>query len=77
MRDAGGNGVAELRAEIAEVSRFALVNVFGDAARKHHTVDVAELRDRVGQIKMCDVVGQGAGRHGGKERIGHAVGDPL
>ena len=71
------NGAAESGAEIAEIARFALIDIFGDAAGKHHAVDAAELRDRVGEIKMRDVVRQRPRRHGGNERIGHAVGDFL
>ncbi len=75
MRDAPGNGAAESGAEIAEVARFAVIDIFADAAGKHHAVDAAELRDRVGEIKVRDIVRQRPRRHGGDQRIGHAVGD--
>ena len=73
------NGAAKPGAEVAEVARFALIDIFGDAAGKHHAVDAAKssikLRDRIGEIKMRDIVRQRPRRHGGDQRIGHAVGD--
>ena len=54
--DARADGAAESRAHVAEITIFALINVFGDAAGEHDAVDAAEIGDRIGQIKMFDVV---------------------
>ena len=40
----------EAPAHVAEVAALAAVDVLADAAREHHAVDAAEIRDRIGQI---------------------------
>ena len=75
--DARADGAAEPRSHIAEVAGLALIDVFGDAARKHHAVDAAELVDRVGQIKMRDVVRHRPRCDRGDQRVRHHVGDLL
>ena len=52
------DGAAEPWPHVAEIARLALIDVFGDAAGKHHAVDAAEIADRIGEIKMRDVVRQ-------------------
>jgi hypothetical protein len=77
LRDTQGNGVAKLGAEVAEVARLALIDIFADAAGKHHAVDATEFGNRIGEVKMRDIVRQRPRRDRSDECIGHAVGDVL
>ena len=69
------HGAAEPPAHVAEIARFASVDVFGDAAREHDAVDAAEIGDRIGEVEMLDLVRQRLRREGRDQRVGHRVRD--
>ena len=73
-RDATRNGVAQPATQIAEIARLALIDVFGDAARKHHPVDRSDV-DRVGEKQIGDFAGERPLRDSRNQGVRHDSSD--
>ena len=74
-RDLAGDGRTKAFAEIAEVALLAGVDIFGDAAGKHHAAEIAEIEDGIGEIEVFHVMRHGAFGQRADKRFRHAIGD--